>query len=235
MIKLNFFTRKTIFSTCYVLLRTIFRSGFLHHICCVASQEQRQNLPDGGGELKSCILYISIIHMLHKYSIQWQTKPLLLNIYIWRLILLGNVQTPRKFRLTPRNCNFFHYTYIYNVGTITKKLKQCAQTTRPWRHSKIRCILANGLTVLPQARKTRMICKNSSIDCIPIAPVWWTKKRFFNSDTGIFSRSSIEKNKSFSWEDEINSVVLREHKVLEATWLCVFSVWESWVWNKKVK
>ena len=54
-----------------------------------------------------------------------------------------------------------------------------------------------------------MGCKNSSFDCISIAQVRWNTKRLFNSNTGIFSRSWVEKNKLR--EDWINSFILREY------------------------
>ena len=50
-------------------------------------------------------------------------------------------------------------------------------------------IQTEELTVLSLPRKSRISCKNSSIDCISTAQVQWNKKQLFNSITGIFSRS----------------------------------------------
>ena len=76
---------------------------FWHPICCVASQELHQNLPEvgawcprRGGQLNLYILRISITNMLDKYSIQRQTKPLLLSVsgltvgskIIWALAII---------------------------------------------------------------------------------------------------------------------------------------------------
>ena len=50
-----------------------------------------------------------------------------------------------------------------------------------------------------------MSCKNSTIDYISPAQVRWNTKRLINSNTGIFSRSWVEKKKKKTptWKDWI--------------------------------
>ena len=53
-----------------------------------------------------------------------------------------------------------------------------------------------------------MRCKNSSTDCISAAQIRWNSKRLFSSDTGIFSRSWVEKKKETpGWENWIDSFI----------------------------
>ena len=49
-----------------------------------------------------------------------------------------------------------------------------------------------------------------SIGCISSTQVQWKTKQLFNSNTGIFSRSWVEK-KNPAWEDWINAFILREY------------------------
>ena len=60
--------------------------------------------------------------------------------------------------------------------------------------------------VLSLARKSGLSPKNSSIVCISTAQVRRNTKRLFNSNTGIFSCSWVEKKKKTApaWEDWIN-------------------------------
>ena len=50
-----------------------------------------------------------------------------------------------------------------------------------------------------------------SVDCVSKAQVWWNTKQLFNSNTGIFIRSWVEKKEAPAWEDRINSLILRKY------------------------
>ena len=53
----------------------------------------------------------------------------------------------------------------------------------------------SNFVTLKSWRKSWLSRKNSSIDCKSATQIRWNKKRLFNSNTGSFSRSKIEKKK----------------------------------------
>ena len=72
--------------------------------------------------------------------------------------------------------------------------------------------------ILPLARKSWMISKNSNIDCISTAQVRWCIEQLFNWNTSNCSRCWVEKKKkkekTLASEDWINSFILREYSLI---------------------
>ena len=96
-----------------------------------------------------------------------------------------------------RVSNLLSYTKLRDRNTVRQRFNNVFAST-----GKIQPEDVTVLSHLP--KKSWMSCKNSSIDCIFTAQIRWNKKRLFNWNAGIFSRSWIKKNKLLLEKIELN-------------------------------
>ena len=75
-------------------------------------------------------------------------------------------------------------------------------SSKQWKN-----INTDDLMVILLEKKSKMSCKNWSIDSVSTHPNRWNAKRLFTSNPGIFSRSWIEKIWAPAWKHIINSIL----------------------------